>query len=305
MPTISINEHLDERLDVFLSKQIDLTRSQIQKLIKQGTITVNGEPTKTKALLEVGDKIFYPEPTNPTEIKKDEPPELDILFEDNDLLVINKPAGLLVHEAFENEYRTTVVDALLKRHPEIAEIGDDPKRPGIVHRLDKDVSGLMIIAKTQDAFEYLKDQFKNRRVKKEYLALVYGEMPKDADTINLKISRSKQKGRMVARTGSQEGKEAVTQYDVLERYATATYLTVRILTGRTHQIRVHLQSQGYPIVGDKLYKIKNLKMNEIPLDRLFLHAHRLGIELMDGTEKLFVSPLPDELQDLLNTLPTV
>ena len=163
----------------------------------------------------------------------------------------------------------------------------------------------MVIAKTQAAFDSLKKQFQNRTIHKEYLALVYGTLPKETDTITLKIDRSKNKGRMVARTGSQEGKEAITVYDVLKRFSTATYVNVKILTGRTHQIRVHFQALGYPIVGDKLYKVKRMKFREIPLPRLFLHSHKLSIRLMDGKEKSFAVPLPEELTTLLNTLPTI
>ncbi|PJE76921.1 RluA family pseudouridine synthase [Candidatus Uhrbacteria bacterium CG10_big_fil_rev_8_21_14_0_10_48_16] len=304
MPTIEITEEdAGVRLDLFLSKIIDISRSKIQKLIKEESVTINDKPAKTKTLLEPGDRVTYSEPDRTPFEKTEEPPVLDVIYEDDDLFVIHKPAGLLVHEAMKDEHRTTVVDGVLARYPQIKEIGDDPKRPGIVHRLDKDVSGLMVIAKTQEAFEFLKQQFKDRTIKKEYLALVYGILPKETDIITLNIERSKNKGRMVARTGEQTGKEARTEYDVLRRFATATFIQVKIFTGRTHQIRVHFQAIGYPIVGDKLYKVKNMKFRDIPMDRLFLHAYKLGITLMDGTQKSFMAPLPKNLEDLLETLP--
>ncbi|MEK7619955.1 MAG: RluA family pseudouridine synthase [Patescibacteria group bacterium] len=303
MPTIEIPaNHKGERLDKYLTDAMEASRSQIQRLIKQGGITLNGKSVKTGEMLSTGDTIFYPEVELTVPVKDGVTPILDVVYEDDDLLVINKPAGLLVHEALKDEHRVTVVDGLLERHPEIADVGDDPTRPGIVHRLDKDVSGLMVVAKTQPAFDALKLQFQNRTTKKEYLALVYGTLPKETDTISLKIARSKMKGRMVARTGDQEGKDAITQYDVLERFSITTYVNVKILTGRTHQIRVHFQALGYPIVGDKLYKVHGMKFREIPLGRLFLHSHRLTIRLMDGKEKSFVAPLPDELEEILGKL---
>ncbi len=306
MPTIEIQAaQAGQRLDKMLADTMEASRSAIQRLIKHGTITVNGKPAKPADVLEPGDTVYYPEAELAVVVKDGAAPVLDVVYEDDDLLVINKPAGLLVHEALKDEHRATVVDGLLERSPEIAHVGDDPTRPGIVHRLDKDVSGLMVVAKTQEAFEALKRQFQGRTVHKEYLALVYGTLPKETDTIALKIARSKEKGRMVARTGLQDGKEAITQYDVLKRFSTATYVRVNILTGRTHQIRVHLQAIGYPIVGDKLYKVRSMKFREIPLPRLFLHSHKLSIRLMDGHEKHFMAPLPEDLETVLRTLPTL
>ncbi|MBI4256885.1 RluA family pseudouridine synthase [Candidatus Uhrbacteria bacterium] len=303
MPRIEIlPSQAGNRLDKFLTEIMEASRSHIQRLIRQEAITINNKPAKSGEVLKPGDVVSYPEVERSVPVKDGATPVLDIVYEDDDLLVINKPAGLLVHEALKDERRVTVVDGLLERYPEIAQVGDDPTRPGIVHRLDKDVSGLMVIAKTQAAFDSLKKQFQNRSIHKEYLALVYGTLPKETDTITFNIERSKNKGRMVARTGSQEGKDAVTIYDVLKRFSTATYVNVKILTGRTHQIRVHFQALGYPIVGDKLYKVKRMKFREIPLPRLFLHSHKLTIELMSGEEKSFVVPLPEELEEILKKL---
>lgn len=306
MPEIQVTrEHAQKRLDRFLTSHMASSRAQIQKLIHNGTILVNNVAAKPNRALEEGDLIFYPE-TELKAIKKDGPaPILDIIYQDDDLLVINKPAGLLVHEALKDEHRPTVVDALLEIFPDITRVGEDERRPGIVHRLDKDVSGLMVIAKTQNAFEFLKRQFQDRAVVKEYLALVYGSVPKDHDFIRLNIERSKTKGHMIARSESDEGKEAVTEYDTLERLPTVSYLKVRIHTGRTHQIRVHMQAIGYPIVGDRLYTVKRMKFHPIDLNRLFLHSHKLTIRLLDGREKTFEAPLPDELQRLLHKLQRV
>jgi 23S rRNA pseudouridine1911/1915/1917 synthase len=306
MPEIQVtHEHAGERLDRFLTLHIALSRSQIQKLIRDKTILVNRAPTKSNRILALGDVIFYPEVALDTHEKDGPTPILDVVYQDNDLLVINKPAGLLVHEALKDERRPTAVDALVELFPDISTVGEDKRRPGIVHRLDKDVSGLMVIAKTQEAFESLKRQFQERTIIKEYLALVYGSIPKDHDVIRLNIERSKTKGHMIARSEPDEGKEAITEYDVLERLPTTSYLKVRIHTGRTHQIRVHLQAIGYPIVGDKLYTVRHMKFHPIDLNRLFLHSHRLTIRLLDGNEKTFEAPLPNELQLLLRKLQNV
>jgi 23S rRNA pseudouridine1911/1915/1917 synthase len=306
MPKIIITkEEAGQRIDQALTDRFDFSRSKIQKLIKSEEVTVNNEAIKTKYLLEENDEIFFPEPESLAPPKKTgEAPVLDVLYEDDDLMVINKPAGLIVHDAMEDSIDPSVVDGVLALHPEIQNVGEDSKRPGIVHRLDKDVSGTMVVAKTQEMFEALKDQFKTRTVGKEYLALVYGHLPKDHDTIKLKIARSSAKGRMVARTGDQEGKDALTEYDVLEEFKNNTYAKIKTHTGRTHQIRVHLYAIDHPLVGDKLYKKKKMRhVRPVDINRIFLHAHKLSIQLKDKTKKTFISPLPEELDSLLKKLP--
>lgn len=306
MPTYKVKDNESEkRIDVVLSANLDVSRAKIQKLIKVGEITLNNESIKPNTLVNAGDEIYYPTLLMQSPAPKKGPaPILDIVFQNDDLLVIEKPAGLIVHQATPQDTNTNVVDGLLELYPEIADVGDDPTRPGIVHRLDKDVSGVMVIAKTQEMFEDLKNQFKERQTKKEYLALAYGNILRDADEINLKIARSKARGRMVARPDSQEGKEAVTRFEVIERYKTATYVRVFIITGRTHQIRVHFKAIDHPLVGDKLYGKRSMKhIRPIELGRIFLHAHKLTIRLADGSVKNFVSQLPNELADLLSKLP--
>lgn len=305
MPTIDVTEQdAGKRLDVVLSSQLELSRSQIQKLIKSGEITVDNNHVRPNLLVETGSVIFFPEAEVYTPKPKTGPaPVLEIIYQDDDVMVINKPAGLLVHQATPLDADPTVVDAVLEHHPNIADVGDDPTRPGIVHRLDKDVSGLMVVAKTQPAFEFLKKQFQSRTVEKLYLALVYGELPEDHDTIELKIARSKARGRMVARTADQEGKESKSEYYVLKKLKFTTYVRVQIHTGRTHQIRVHMHALGHPLVGDKLYKIKKMKIKPIELDRIFLHATKLSFKLPSGEQKTFESPLPKELELLLEQLP--
>lgn len=304
MPTICVTQtDAGERLDRYLTKHMDTSRAQVQKLIKSGAITINGETAATKTPVGAGDQIFYPEAEtySPPE-KTAEAPILESFYEDDDIWVINKPAGLIVHPANAHDISPTVVDALLERSPDSAHVGDDPSRPGIVHRLDRDVSGVMVVCKTQEAYEHIKAQFKNRTTKKEYLTLVYGTLPKHHDTITHKIARSKAKGRMVARTGEQEGKEAKTDYDVIERFDFATYTKIQIHTGRTHQIRVHMFAIGHPVVGDKLYRIKAMEKKALQMDRLFLHAHRLEFKHLNGEQLSFESPLPEELKVIKDKL---
>ncbi len=306
MPKITITEQeVGTRIDQMLTDRLEISRSKVQKIIKAGEVTVNSKVAKPNHKLEENDEVEFPE-IDTTPIVKDpkDTPTLNILYEDDDLLVINKPAGLIVHPVVEEDINPTVVDAVLKLHPEVINVGDDKIRPGIVHRLDKAVSGTMVIAKTQEMFENLKEQFQNRTIGKEYLAMVYGKLPKDHGTINLKIARSEGRGKMVARTGDQEGKDALTEYDVIQEFKNTTYIKVKIHTGRTHQIRVHFYAIDHPLVGDKLYKKKKMRhVRPIEMDRIFLHAHKLSLVLKDGSQKTFTSPLPKELQELMDNLP--
>ncbi len=306
MPLLTIPTELaGQRLDTALAKLLETTRSQIQKLIKSGAITLNQKTVSPHVRVQGADTVFYPELFMEIPApKKSAAPLLDILYEDDDLLVINKPAGLLVHGVGQRTTEPTVVDALLERYPSIASVGDDPIRPGIVHRLDRDASGVLIIGKTQSAFEHLKQQFVSRAAHKEYVALAYGRILRDRDTITLKIARSRERGRMVARPHTQEGKEAITEYTVLERFKTATLVRVQTKTGRTHQIRAHFKAINHPLVGDKLYKKKHMKnIRPIELDRVFLHATTLTIVLPGGKERTFEASLPMLLERLLQTIP--
>ncbi|MBM5789739.1 RluA family pseudouridine synthase [Candidatus Parcubacteria bacterium] len=304
---ISLRVHTEDagqRLDVFLAARSTYSRSQIQKLIKSDSVKVGGKKAKSNYRLEEGETVEVPEleESHPP-VKQGNAPILPIVFENDDLLILNKPAGIIVHpsEGIQNE--PTVVDALLERYPAMAEVGEDPARPGIVHRLDRDVSGLMVVAKTAQAFDALKRQFQERGLYKEYVALVYGAMPKDHGVIEMNIARSRARGRMVARPVSQEGKQAKTEYEVIERYKNYTLLKIILHTGRTHQIRVHLRAIDHPVVGDRLYKktrMKNIRPMELP--RLFLHATKLRLRLMDETERTFEEPLPEELKTILAKL---
>ncbi len=315
--TISIDKIDDgKRLDLFLVSQTNVSRTKIQKYIKHDGIEINGEITHvphrfllTDDKLEMPTKfdVNYLEDESKIEKnifgkkKKAKVPKLDILFENNEVLVINKPAGLLVHPT-EVSDEPTVMEAAVKYDKRIAKVGDKPKeRAGIVHRLDRHASGAMILARTQPAFEYLKTQFQNRDVHKIYRALVQGELEHDEGVIKRRIARNRKNGRMVARPASQDGKEAVTHYRVLRRYANATEIETEIETGRTHQIRVHMHSLGNPVVGDDVYKIKNQKI--IKLDRLWLHAYKLTLTLPGDSEPTtFEAPIPEKLTTLTSNL---
>ncbi|MCD4762357.1 RNA pseudouridine synthase [bacterium] len=224
-------------------------------------------------------------------------------------LVINKPAGLLVHGAPHIDDKT-LADDLIKRFPEIIKVGDDPFRPGIVHRLDKLASGLMVIARTNESFTGIKAQFMNREIKKTYTALVFGQTSKDEDEILFPIKRSSKGHRMAALPATEkgekttEGRKAISKFKVTKKYINYTLLEIRIKTGRTHQIRVHMSAYGHPLVGDDLYgtkktKIKNKKIN---LGRFFLVASRLEFRDLAGKTQKYKISLPEDLKKFLTTI---
>ncbi len=301
------------RLDKFLAQRLpDFSRAWIQKLIKDGLVLVNQKKVSPHYFLKQGDKLKI-------ELKKPDPIDLspkkgklDIIFEDENFLVINKPAGLVVHPSLSCK-KDTLINLLLAHCPEIRKVGDSHLagletpilRPGIVHRLDKDVSGLMVIAKTQKAFEHLKNQFKNREIKKEYLALVHGKVKKSQGIITFPIIRSKRKGfKMIITKASPRAsvpgkiKTAETLFEVIKYFPKHTLLKVQTKTGRTHQIRCHLNAIGHSIVGEKIYKPRKLtaKLNlSEHLDRLFLHACLLGFYDLEGKWQEFKKELPEEL----------
>ena len=241
--------------------------------------------------------------------------KLKIIFEDDDYLIINKPAGLLVHGA-KHITEPSLVDFLLEKYPNLIKVGEDPLRPGIVHRLDKSASGLLAVAKNQKAFNSLKSQFQARTVKKYYKALVYGQIEKDEDIINFPILRSSQGNKMAALPLTIKGEKntigrtAITEFEVTRRFINYTLIGVKIKTGRTHQIRVHMSALGHPIVGDDLYgtkktKEKNAKFRKKKMpgsDRFFLVACELEFEDLNGKKKNFKIDIPKELKELLKII---
>lgn len=233
---------------------------------------------------------------------KQEPPALEVLFENTDVLVVNKPAGILVHPTLASK-EPTLMDAVLKYDRKIKGVGGDVHRSGIVHRLDREASGVMIIARNEKAHRYLKEQFKQRLTEKHYVVLVLGKVAEQHGTINFPIARSSTRSRMAARPLSQEGKEAITHYEVVKRFTTSTLLDVRIETGRTHQIRAHFFALGHPVAGDTLYVRRGVK--PVKTTRLFLHAKALAVTLPDGERQTFTAPLTEELEDVLSNLKPV
>ena len=294
------------RLDHFLTRRhADMSRSQLQKLVEDEWVLVNGVSTKTSHKLKAGDTVSVqiPEP-QPSAILP-EPMNLNILYEDGDLLVLNKPAGLVVHPAV-GHYHGTLVNGLLHHCRDLSGIGGI-LRPGIVHRLDKDTSGLMVIAKTDPVHRALSGQFMERRVKKNYQALVYGNMAEERGLVDLPIGRHPVERQMMS-TRSRRGKEAVTRWEVRERFGVATFLDILIETGRTHQIRVHLNAIGHPVIGDPVYgkargleNSRNQRLREQlkKMHRQALHAGGLSFfHPVRCVALSFSSPLAEDMADL-------
>jgi 23S rRNA pseudouridine1911/1915/1917 synthase len=287
-----------ERLDKAIAAHVEsLSRSQIQALIRDGQVLVNGRVVKPSYRLEGGEAIAVTLPLEPDEIPAAEKIPLDVLYEDEQVAVVNKPAGMVVHPAFGHT-SGTLVNAVLDRWPEIAQFSE-PSRAGIVHRLDKDTSGVIVVAKTREALDSLRAQFKNREVRKRYLALVHGSPDTPEGVIDAPIGRdSAQRKRMAV---THEGREAVTEFRVIEQYADFSLLEVFPQTGRTHQIRVHLAFIGHPIVGDGVY---GRRKEAIKLKRHFLHAASITFARPDTGEPVTVeAPLPVGLANTLEKLP--
>ncbi|MBI2459410.1 MAG: RluA family pseudouridine synthase [Parcubacteria group bacterium] len=301
-----------QRLDKFLagSDFLKLSRSQIQKLIEQGLISLSGLTVSPHYILKLGDIINIAKNISAVDklfLKKNSVGSLDtkikIIHETDEFLVIDKPAGLAAHGLADY----TLADWLIKQYPKIKQVGDDPKRPGLVHRLDKDVSGLMVIAKTQAAFNSLKNQFKQRTVNKQYTALVYGKIQKDSAIINFPIKRARAGYKMAAWPATvkgqpaESGRSAQTEFQVKQRLINYTLLKITIKTGRTHQIRVHLSAYGNPIVGDNIYgtaktRIQNKKLG---LSRIFLIADRLSFADLANQRQNYKINLTQELKNIL------
>lgn len=226
---------------------------------------------------------------------------LDIIYEDGDVIVLNKPAGLTVHRKNAQDRQKTLADLLLECYPALGN-ASDPLRPGIVHRLDKDTSGLMVVAKNQDAFEYLKRQFQNREVEKKYLTLIVGHLKNKRGQISGELGRYGIKQRVkIPKTKVKEFKNAMTEYKVLEEYENFSLVEARPKTGRMHQIRVHFASAGHPVAGDKIYGFKNQPTAE-GLNRQFLHAFYLKFSPKPGKVLAFRCDLPKELKEILKKI---
>lgn len=281
------SEHAKERLDKFLKEHFpEISRAHLQKLIAAGNVRVNGKEVAVHHFLKTGDEVEATVEA-PEELRVAANPEVQfgVIHEEPDFIVINKPAGLVVHQGEGHKAPDTLANGLLAKYPEIAKVGDDPVRPGIVHRLDAGVSGVMVVARTQDMFDHLKKQFKMHEVKKEYVAVVKGKVSPPEGVIEFPVAR---RGvRMAARPKGAEGRIAVTEYETLGifKYLNMTMLRIVTRTGRTHQIRVHLKAIGHPIVGDKLYS-KISKTSET--SRLMLHARWIAFKDLTGERREFI-----------------
>ena len=284
-----------ERLDRFVSENCPgLSRTHAQKLITEGLVTVNGQSAKAGHRLNAGDAVEVTVPPEPIPTMSPEDIPLDIIYEDSDLLVVNKPAGMTVHPA-PGHPGHTLANAVLAHFPELKD-EDNTLRPGIVHRLDKDTSGLMVVAKNRAAQANLADQFKSRTVNKSYLVLVKGQLKPETGIIEAAIGRDpRNRQRMAVVT---RGREARTAYRVVKYTGKYSLLEIKPETGRTHQIRVHLAAIGYPVVGDATYGIKNPH-----LSRQFLHASKLGFNLPSTGEYVeYEAPLPEDLERALREI---
>lgn len=292
----SLPADLGKRLDRFLRERLpEYSRSRLQRWIETGRVQVNGTPGKRSYVLKGSERIHVePAELPPLRAVAEDLP-LEILYEDDDVIAVNKAAGMTVHSG-AGRHSGTLVNALLHRYGALSGVGD-PVRPGIVHRLDRLTSGVLLIARTDAAHRGLARQFSSREVEKVYLALVHGRLKADQGRITTPITRDPlRRLRMTAKLA--RGRSAITEYRVLKRFEKFTLLEVKIATGRTHQIRVHMASIGHPVAGDKLYGAP-----ASTLGRYFLHAHRISFTGPTSRERITIAaPLPAELEDYLDAL---
>ena len=296
----SVNAREATRLDLYLTQHLSLSRSRIQACINAGRIHVNGMPTKPSFMVRRGDQISISLPSLPPMDLIPEPIALNVVYEDEALVIINKPAGLVMHPA-PGHASGTLANGLLYNYKNLTEQGGR-ERPGLVHRLDKDTSGILVIAKTDFAHQQLSRQFKAHSIEREYLALVRGLMKQEDGKIVLAIGRDiSDRKKISARTN--RPREAETHFTVLRRFSIATLLRVFPQTGRTHQIRVHMASLNHPIVGDKTYGGRTARISELAAPRQMLHAVSLGfIHPLTNKKVSFASPPPSDMQAILDRL---
>ena len=299
MKNVIVNENdKGKRLDIYIAENFnELSRTMIKKLIESNNILVNDKSEKVSYKVQANDNISIDVPeAKETKLKAQEIP-LDIIYEDSDIIVVNKPKGMVVHPANGNPDGTLVNAILSICKNSLSGIGGE-LRPGIVHRLDKDTSGLIIVAKNDKAHINMSEQIKERNVKKTYIALVRGNVPEEEATINMPIGRSTKDRKKMAVT--KNGKQAITHFKVLKRYSKYTLLEIKIETGRTHQIRVHMAEIGYPVVGDAVYS--NGK-NEFGIEGQMLHAYKIKFKHPTTNEEVeYTAELPKYFKDILEKL---
>lgn len=293
------------RLDIFLAKNLNLPRTKVQKLILNEQILLNNKKVKPSYVTTANDLIEFSPQKNSEGLEEKKIPEISVIFENEDILVIDKPRGVAVHPDTKHK-DNTIVNWAIKHYPPIAKIGEDMTRPGIVHRLDKETSGVMILAKTQTMFEWLKKAFHDHLAKKQYLVLVNGTFPENIKFIDLNIGRSPNKPKQLAISSDRAKQKSIktrpakTEFKIIKKFEDYTLLEARPLSGRTHQIRVHLASAGYPVVGDKIYGKK--RSNDLKGGAMFLHSQTLAVPFPNGTSREWSAPIPDDLKIILQKI---
>lgn len=304
--TISITvlqSDIPERLDIFVSKKTGITRSQMQKLIKDGLVLVNKKIEDQNYKVKIDDNITVHEPEEEKEILIPEALPVNILYMDRHLVVVDKPAGMVVYPTAGHN-RGTLLNALAYHCKKLATVGG-PLRPGVVHRLDKDTSGVMVVALNNKAYYDLAEQFKKRTINRKYITLVYGNIKEDSGEIEMKIGRAVSDRKKMS-TRTKRGKEAITRWRVIERFDAATLIEAKLGTGRTHQIRVHFSAIGHPVIGDKTYGKKTvieIDRKKIIFPRQMLHAETLGFIHPVTKEYIeFSSPLPEDMEECIKKL---
>jgi 23S rRNA pseudouridine1911/1915/1917 synthase len=292
-----------ERLDAFISAHSGLTRSYVQKLIKDGMVTINNQKEKVSYRVKNDDTVELELPDAPENLLIPENIPIDIIWEDEYILVVNKPPDMVMYPGLSHN-SGTLMNAVVHLCDKLSSVGA-PIRPGVVHRLDKDTSGLIIIAKDDTAHHNLVNQFKAREVEKHYLSLLYGNLKADSGEIKTLIGRSASSRKKMS-AKPRRGKEAITRYEVIKRFKSATLVKVRIITGRTHQIRVHFASIGNPVLGDRTYGRKTavvLGQETISLPRQMLHAYSLKLKHpADGRLLEFIAPVPSDMERAIKEL---
>ncbi|MBI4848146.1 MAG: RluA family pseudouridine synthase [Nitrospirae bacterium] len=295
--TYLVTDTKAERLDAYISSQSGLTRSHVQKLIKEGHVLVNSSSAKAGHKAKIGDRIELTLPAALEGLLIPEDIPLDVIYDDEYMIVINKPPGMVMYPGLGHD-SGTLMNAVASISGKLSSVGA-PLRPGVVHRLDQDTSGLIVIAKDDTAHHELVKQFREREVEKHYLTLLYGNLKADSGEIKTLIGRSaSSRKKMSAKPRS--GKEAVTRYEVVKRFKFATLTKVRIITGRTHQIRVHFASIGFPVLGDKTYGKKTaiqFAQKTISFPRQMLHAYSLKLKHpVSGEAMEFTAPMPEDIK---------
>lgn len=309
-------QHTDIRLDKYITSFVqNATRNKVQKAIKDGYVMVNGKQEKPSYVMQPGDKIEITLPKPPPEDAKPEKMDLDIIHEDEQIIIVNKPADLVVHPAYGNWTGTLVNGLLYHTNQNLSKSDKETLRPGIVHRIDKDTSGILVVAKDDVSHQKLAKQFAKKTAQRKYWALVWGNPP-DEGTINNNLGRSPKDRKIMTVLPEGQGKKAITHYRVIERFDHLALLEIELETGRTHQIRVHMQNERYYVFGDTTYggdsvrygpntgSRKSMFKNLFAImPRQALHAKTLGF-VHPGTEKFieFDSELPGDFQQLLDTL---